>query len=237
MTTRADVDRVLAAVRDPELDRSIVELEFVRDVAIEGRDVRVELRLPTYWCSANFAYIMAEDARDAVAGLPDVDHVEVTLIDHFVSEEVNTGINQGRPFEEAFPDLADGGLDEVRRTFDRKAFVVRQAAALGAARKSLADEQVVAWTLGQGAPPGASPDVWDEYLVRRSALGMSLSPDMLAFTTVKGEPLETYELDLHLRMARTVRVSIQANVEFCTGLLAARYHEGVEAWQKKEVAA
>jgi hypothetical protein len=80
-------------------------------------------------------------------------------------------------------------------------------------------------------------DIWDEYLARRTALGMSEHSSALAFSTVKGEPLVPFELDIHLRMASTVRVSIQANVEFCTGLLAARYHEGVEAWQRKEVAA
>lgn len=237
MIDRAAVDGALATVNDPELDRSLVELNFIRDVAIDGRDVRVELRLPTYWCSANFAYIMAEDARNAITAIPGVGAVEVTLVDHFASDIVTGGVNGGRPFEDAFPDLADGGLDEVRRTFLRKALIVRQAAALKAARAELDDAEVVGWRLGDGLPPGVGVDVWEEYLARRTALGMSEEPNALAFATVKGEPFAPFELDIHMRMASTVRVSIQANVEFCTGLLAARYHEGVEAWQKKEVTA
>ena len=237
MIDRASVDGALATVNDPELDRSLVELDFIRDVVIDGRDVRVELRLPTFWCSANFAYIMAEDARNALAALPGVGAVEVSLVDHFMSDAVTDGVNCGRSFEDAFPDLADGGLDEVRRTFLKKAFVVRQAAALKAARQTLDDEQVVEMRLGDGPPLGVGDHVWEEYLARRSALGMSEDPDTLAFTTVNGAALAPFELDIHLRMASTVRVSIQANVEFCTGLLAARYHEGVEAWQRKEVAA
>ena len=237
MIDRAAVDGALATVNDPELDRSLVELDFVRTVAIDGPDVRVELRLPTYWCSANFAYIMAEDARNAIAALPGVGSVEIALVDHFMSDAVTDGVNCGRSFEDAFPDLADGGLDEVRRTFLKKAFVVRQAAALKVARAALDDERVVAMRLRDGLPPGVGQDIWEAYLDRRSALGMSNDPDTLAFTTVKGEALAPFELDIHLRMASTVRVSIQANVEFCTGLLAARYHEGVEAWQRKEVAA
>jgi len=38
------------------------------------------------------------------------------------------------------------------------------------------------------------------------------------------------------RAARTVRISLQSNTEFCTGLLAARYGGGAEEWQRKEVA-
>lgn len=237
MIDRAAIDGALATVSDPELDRSLVELDFIRDVAIEGRDVRVELRLPTYWCSANFAYIMAEDSRNALAAIPGIGAVEVALVDHFASEIVTDGVNCGRPFEDAFPDLADGGLDEVRRTFLIKAFIVRQAAAVKAARAAISDEEVVAWRLGDGVPPGVASGIWEEYLARRAALGLASGPDALAFATVKGEPFVPAELDIHMRMANTVRISIQANVEFCTGLLAARYHEGVEAWQKKEVTA
>ena len=52
------VGEVLAAlgeVRDPELDRPITDLGFVADVRI-GAGVRVELRLPTYFCAPNFAH-------------------------------------------------------------------------------------------------------------------------------------------------------------------------------------
>jgi hypothetical protein len=162
--------------------------------------------------------------------------VDVVLVDHFMSDAVTDGVNEGRSFEDAFPELADGGLGEVRQTFQRKAFVVRQAAALRAARSVLDDDRVVGWRLGDGAPDGTDLEIWNEYLARRTSLGMSEHPETLAFTTVAGEAFSPAELDIHLRMASTVRVSIQANVEFCTGLLAARYHEGVEAWQQKEVA-
>jgi metal-sulfur cluster biosynthetic enzyme len=61
----------LATVSDPELDESVTELGFVTDVEVAtGGAVRIGFRLPTYWCAANFAFLMAEDMRLAAASLP-----------------------------------------------------------------------------------------------------------------------------------------------------------------------
>ena len=53
------VNAALAAVLDPELDRPITDLGFVRAVSV-GADGSVEarLRLPTYFCAPNFAWLM-----------------------------------------------------------------------------------------------------------------------------------------------------------------------------------
>ena len=80
---------VLAALRtvtDPELDESLVELGFVDSVRINGGDVAIVLRLPTFWCAPNFAYLMAVDARDATLRLPGVRQVHVALKDHMYSD-------------------------------------------------------------------------------------------------------------------------------------------------------
>ena len=68
---------------------------------------------------------------------------------------------------------------------------------------------------------------------------MGYGPDELAFTDAQGAPLDAGGLDTYLRLARSVRISLQSNTEFCTGLLAARYdgEHGVEDWQRKEVVA
>ena len=49
-------------------------------------------------------------------------------------------------------------------------------------------------------------------------------------------PDQAEGLDRYLRLARSVRISLQSNTEFCTGLLAARYdgEAGVESWQRRE---
>ena len=56
----------LASVIDPELDESVTELGFVTTVEVDAEGgVDIAYRLPTYWCAANFAYLMASDAQEA----------------------------------------------------------------------------------------------------------------------------------------------------------------------------
>lgn len=236
MIDRDAVWAALGTVTDPELDRPLTDLGFVQAVDVDGADVRVELRLPTYWCAANFAYVMASDARDAIGAIPAAGRVEVELVDHFESARISAGVCDGRPFEDVFPDEATDGLDGVRRTFRRKAFLGRQAPVLASARAALPDEEVVALTLGDGSPPpGVDAVEWGEYLTRRRDMGLSRDPAALAFTLPVGAPLDAATLDAYLRLARSVRISVATNAELCTGLLAARYHEGIEEWQRREV--
>lgn len=225
-------------VIDPELDRSLVELDFVRSVEVGDGDVRVTLRLPTYWCSPNFAYLMVGDAQEAVRRVPGAERVRVDLVDHFAGERISEAIQAGLSFQEAFPDQAEGELEELRRKFRLKAFVVRQEPVLQAVRRAAGDAGAVALRLGDGAPPtGVEAGEWSEYLRRRRDLGMGEAPPELAFTDAQGAPLASDGLDNYLRLARLVRISLQSNTEFCTGLLAARYDgvSGVEGWQQREV--
>jgi metal-sulfur cluster biosynthetic enzyme len=227
-------------VIDPELDRSLVELEFVRSVEVGEREVHVALRLPTYWCSPNFAYLMVGDAHEAVRRVPGAERVRIDLVDHYAGERISTAIQAGLSFQEAFPDQAEGELDELRRKFRLKAFVVRQEPVLRAVRREIGDARAVALLVGDGSPPeGVEVQEWLEYLRRRRDLGMGEGPSELAFTDAQGAPLSADGLDMYLRLARSVRVSLQSNTEFCTGLLAARYdgEAGAESWQQREVVA
>lgn len=224
-------------VIDPELDRSLVELEFVRSVEVGERDVHVALRLPTYWCSPNFAYLMVGDAHAAVRRVPGAERVRIDLVDHYAGERISSAIQEGLSFREAFPDQAEGELDELRRKFQLKAFVVRQEPVLRAVRREIGDADAVALLLGDGSlPEGVDVPEWLEYLRRRRDLGMGEGPSELAFTDAQGAPLAADGLDMYLRLARSVRISLQSNTEFCTGLLAARYdgEHGVESWQARE---
>lgn len=241
MTVSVDaVWEAIDGVIDPELDRSLVELDFVRSVEVGEGDVRVALRLPTYWCSPNFAYLMVGDAQEAVRGVPGAERVRVDLVDHFAGERISEAIQAGLSFQEAFPDQAEGELDELRRKFRLKAFVVRQEPVLRAVRQTLGDAGAVALHLGDGSPPeGVEAPEWSEYLRRRRDLGMGEAPAELVLTDAQGAPLAADGLDHYLRLARSVRISLQSNTEFCTGLLAARYdgEGGVESWQQAEVVA
>src|SRR5262245_36770053 len=121
----------LDAVTDPELDRSVTEMGFVSAVEVDGQGrVKIDFRLPTYWCAANFAFMMADDMRRAVAGLPWVTDVSVVLGEHMYADTINRGIAEKLSFQGAFGSEASGDLEEVRRTFLLKAFQGRQHALL-----------------------------------------------------------------------------------------------------------
>ena len=72
MIERDKIMGALSGVRDPELDEPVTDLGFVSHLEIEGDAVSIRLRLPTYFCAPNFAYLMVADAREAVLSVPGV---------------------------------------------------------------------------------------------------------------------------------------------------------------------
>jgi metal-sulfur cluster biosynthetic enzyme len=116
----------LAQVLDPELDESILDLGFVRSLELRSGHADVALRLPTSWCAVNFAYLMAEDVRRALLEVEGIRRVTVSLGDHCAAEEIETAVNDGRPFAEAFPGEGAGNLGALHLTFLRKGFLSRQ---------------------------------------------------------------------------------------------------------------
>jgi len=118
-------ERVLEAldsVRDPELDEPITSLGFVASCTVSaGGDAQVRLRLPTYFCAPNFAFLMVADAYDTVSGLPGVRRTEVVLEDHFASDAINGGVAARAGFARSFDGEAVGELHQLRADFLRKA--------------------------------------------------------------------------------------------------------------------
>src|SRR5712691_4913508 len=112
----------LATVRDPELDEPITSLGFVVACSVSaGGHAHVRLRLPTYFCAPNFAYLMVADAHDAVSGVPGVESASIVLEDHFASTEINAGVAAGAGFVGSFAEEAAAELGELRLNFQRKA--------------------------------------------------------------------------------------------------------------------
>jgi metal-sulfur cluster biosynthetic enzyme len=124
-TTALDGSRILSAlgrVRDPELDEPITSLGFVSSCTVSGDgDAQVRLRLPTYFCAPNFAFLMVADAYDAVSAMPGVRTTEVVLEDHFASDAINGGVAARAGFARSFDGEAVGELHELRADFLRKA--------------------------------------------------------------------------------------------------------------------
>ncbi len=112
----------LATVRDPELDQPVTTLGFVSSCTVTGEGAaQVRLRLPTYFCAPNFAFLMVADAYDAVTAVPGVTAAEVILDDHFASDAINAGVAARAGFVASFDGEATDELDDLRATFLRKA--------------------------------------------------------------------------------------------------------------------
>jgi metal-sulfur cluster biosynthetic enzyme len=211
----------LGTVLDPELDEPITDLDFVESCTVSDDGVaRVRLRLPTYFCAPNFAFLMVADAYDAVSRVDGVSAVELALDDHFAAGEINAGVAAHAGFAASFEGLAVGELDELRREFLRKAMlaaqdrVVRPLIAAGVRLDELAT-----WSLGQ-VP--ASADL-DRLRARRVELGITAGDSDPLLVHLDGTRVEREGVRVHLHRARTVRVSIDANGDYCRQLLAERY--------------
>ena len=212
----------LASVMDPELDEPITDLGFVRSVEVRDADVCVHLRLPTSFCSPNFAYLMASDAKDALSSLPWTKRVVVELDDHHDSEIINNGLAVDAGYRGTFKHEAENDLDQLRTTFRRKAHVAAMERSLTQLMKDEPGRDVA--SLGQVRLRDLSSAAQTAALLRRrAALGLADSPDSLVLVDHDGEGYAPEDVPLRLRMARSTRISIEGNAHFCRGLLLTRY--------------
>jgi metal-sulfur cluster biosynthetic enzyme len=228
----AQVWAQLQSVTDPELDEPVTELGFVTRVDVDaGGGVQIGFRLPTYWCAANFAYLMADDMRRAVVGLPWVTKITVGLGEHMYADAINRGVAAALSFRDTFGDEASGELEEVRRTFLIKAFQRRQEALLASLLKhGLEPAVAVRMKVAELAElPGhlASPRLVERYLERRFVVACHASDaaraNEPAFVDSSGASLDADGLPGYLRALRRIGVNAEFNGALCRGLLAARY--------------
>jgi metal-sulfur cluster biosynthetic enzyme len=221
----------LSAVVDPELDEPITELGFVRSLAVTpvgtGRfDVTLHLRLPTSFCSPNFAYLMASDAKDALAGLDWTRTVVVELDDHHDSDIINAGLAADSGYRGTFGHEALESLDELRTTFHRKAHTAameRCLTALLRAEPERSESELSSVTLSD-LPDDSTADA---LLRRRRTIGLPTTPDALVLVDHTGAGVVPDAAALALRRARATRISIDGNAHFCRGLLRTRYQDPV----------
>jgi metal-sulfur cluster biosynthetic enzyme len=212
----------LGTVRDPELDEPVTTLGFVASCTVSADGVAdVHLRLPTYFCAPNFAFLMVADAYEAVSTVTGVSRAEIVLEDHFASDAINAGVAARAGFVQSFGALADAELDDLRRDFVRKAVLAgtdRVCRPLLAAGRS--SDELARLTLGD-VPPSVDRE---RLRARRAELGLPSSDDApLLVDAVTGEGIGAQALPLHLRKARITRVGIEANTGICRGMLRTRY--------------
>lgn len=236
----------IADVLDPELDESLVKLGFIDRVDVSGPDVTISFKLPTYWCAPNFAYLMAADLRRQASRVPGVRSVRVILLDHCAEDEVTDGVNQGQTFTEAFPGEAteDEHLEELRRIFLRKGFLMRQDTLLRHLLRLGLDEAAIAGLHAEDMRiDEAANDAIvmangheyrleraghnaDLYRQRRVALGLPHTASDPLIIDDQGLPLQAGQLQQFLRRSRSVRMTILFNTSLCKGLFRTRYGGG-----------
>ncbi|HEY7347303.1 MAG TPA: iron-sulfur cluster assembly protein [Ktedonobacterales bacterium] len=241
--TEDSIYQAIADVLDPELDEPLVNLGFIDRVEVTGSDVSITFKLPTYWCAPNFAYLMAADLRKRASSVTGVRNVRVVLLDHCAEDEVTSGVNQGQSFSEAFPGEGseDEHLEELRRVFLRKGFLMRQDTLLRQMMKLGLDEATIAalrvedmrvdepmnaaFVTAGGREyclerAGRSGSIYQQ---RRVALGLPHAPGDPLMIDDQGKPLQTGELPQFLRRSRSVRMNIVLNTSLCKGLFQTRY--------------
>jgi metal-sulfur cluster biosynthetic enzyme len=225
---RPAVWSALGTVLGPELDEPLTDLGFVaRCEVTPAGEAFVELRLPTYFCAPNFAFLMVADAYDAVSGVPGVRRTVVELVDHFAADAINQGVAARAGFRGTFGAEAVDELDGLRADFLRKAVlagtdrVCRAAIAAGA-------QDVTVLSLGD-APAGGDRE---RLRARRRELGLPHGDrDPLVIDPATGAAVEPAGLRRHLGLARLTRVSQEANSGVCRGMLRARYPESDQSHQ------
>jgi metal-sulfur cluster biosynthetic enzyme len=223
--TATVVDPLLAAlegVRDPELDEPITTLGFVASCTVSpDGTAEVHLRLPTYFCAPNFAFLMVADAYDAICALPQVHLAKIVLDDHFAADAINEGVAARAGFVRSFDGEAREELDELRANFVRKAVLAgtdQVCRPLVAAGRDPAD--LARLRLGDVPPSPALRRLRR----RRAELGLPAGDDApLLIEPATGGPVAAGAVPRHLRMARTTRVNIEANTGICRGMLRHRY--------------
>ncbi|WP_116599749.1 iron-sulfur cluster assembly protein [Primorskyibacter marinus] len=227
-----DVWNRLDAVTDPELDEPITDMGFVERVEVtDAKMVRVEFRLPTYWCSPNFAFLMAFGIRQEVMSLPWVVEATVQLNDHCFNDQVNAGVNSGRSYHDIFAENCEGAdLDEVVMKFLAKAFDRRQETVLlGLQGLGLAPADIVSMTLGtlRQIPFRGEEELRQlpRYLELLASQGLAQNSGDLAFPTWGGDPLKPGNLSDHLARLRSTRINMEFNGALCRGLAKTRYKE------------
>jgi metal-sulfur cluster biosynthetic enzyme len=226
----------LDLVMDPELDEPVTDMGFVEAVSITGpttghniNTVEISFRLPTYWCSPNFAFLMAEGIKREVEFLPWVGQAVVTLQDHMAAEEMNAVVNAGGAFSDVFADLMPGeNLDALREKFDQKAYQRRQEVVIkGLIAQGFVADAIVDLTLADlSLIPFDDAEVTRQcgrYTALLLAKNLARKAGDLAFPSYQGAPIDNFQA--YMGLLRSVRINMEFSGSLCRGLKRSRYLE------------
>ena len=228
----------LDLVMDPELDEPVTDMGFIEAVSITGpaigqniSTVEISFRLPTYWCSPNFAFLMAESIKREIEVLPWVGKAVVMLQDHMSAAEMNAAINAGASFGSVFEDLHPGeDLSALREKFDVKAFqrrqevVIKALIALGYTQSALVDLTLAELEAASLPDPEDSRQQARYLTILKSKALASAARDR-ALPTYQGESLTVDGFSTYMGLLRSVRINMEFSGSLCRGLKASRYKQ------------
>ena len=225
----AEAWAAVARVNDPELDEPVTEMGFVERVEVdEDGAVALDFRLPTYWCSPNFAFLMLDGVRAALEALPWRPRANITLHDHLFADEVNEGLAAGKRFPEIFAELAPGeDLDALREKFRMKAFQRRQEAMLAALREAGWSTEAIV-SLDRAAlddPPPGLAAVFERYREAFVERFPYAEPTGQIVVEWSGARVERDTFADHCARLRSVRINMEFNGALCRGLKEVRYRD------------
>ncbi len=222
----------LDLVMDPELDEAVTDLGFVEAVSTDpDGGVDVAFRLPTYWCSPNFAFLMAEGIRREIEVLPWVVQARVQIQDHMAAAEMSAAVNAGGLFSDAFNELTSAeDLSALRHKFDLKAFQRRQETVIKALLAGGLDVPAVIALPLADLQAMRLPDPEAEkqrlrYLSLLLSKGIASDPSDLALPTCEGEALTEAGFGDYMALLRAVRINMEFSGSMCRGLKRSRYKE------------
>jgi metal-sulfur cluster biosynthetic enzyme len=90
----ADLQSRLSKIIDPELGRSITEMNLIDKMSVSGGAVDIEFHLTAPFCPPVFALKIASDIKAAALATQGVKEAKVTLRGHYLADAVNKQVNK-----------------------------------------------------------------------------------------------------------------------------------------------
>jgi metal-sulfur cluster biosynthetic enzyme len=87
------VRKAAGSVRDPEIRRSLADMDLLDEVQVEDDRVTVHFHLTSPLCPSKFATSIGQEIRRRVEAIDGVASCEVVLRDHFLREKLQELIN------------------------------------------------------------------------------------------------------------------------------------------------
>ena len=91
---RQELEERLSKIIDPELGRSITEMNLIDRLDVSGSSVDVEFHLTAPFCPPVFALKIASDIKSSVLATRGVSEARVVLRGHYLADAVNKQVNK-----------------------------------------------------------------------------------------------------------------------------------------------